>query len=384
VTEAARIETRTHVVRRGANAPLSLLGLTAEELRARAIADGLPRYRAEQLLRWIYRRSVLEFSGMTDLPREVRETLAERYRSTSLDLDARHPSSDGTQKLVLKTLEEDRIESVIIPEERRRTLCVSTQVGCSLDCSFCATGRLGLARNLRAEEIVEQFLHAARALAPERPTHIVFMGMGEPLMNLANVVQAIRILTDPAACGLSHRRITVSTAGVVPRLAQLGEQARVRLAISLHATTDAVRDVLVPLNRRFPIAELLDACRRFPVAPRDRISFEYTLIRDVNDSPEDADRLGTLLRGFPAKINLIPLNEHPGAPYRRPDDVRIERFVRRVAQGPIPVSLRRSRGSDILAACGQLGAPAPRVEVEAHPAAADHRTADLRPIRGGP
>jgi 23S rRNA (adenine2503-C2)-methyltransferase len=201
------------------------------------------------------------------------------------------------------------------------------------------------------------------------------MGMGEPLLNLANVVQAIRVLTDPAAGGLSHRRITVSTAGVVPRLPQLGAQTRVRLAISLHATTDAVRDVLVPLNRRFPIAELLEACRHYPVAPRDRISFEYTLIRDVNDAPEDAERLARLLRGIPAKINLIPLNEHPGTAYRRPDDVRIERFVRRVAQGPIPVSLRRPRGSDILAACGQLGAlqpsPAPV------PAAGPHRTANL-------
>jgi 23S rRNA (adenine2503-C2)-methyltransferase len=382
MSDAARLEIRTHAVRRGASTPVSLLGLTADELRARTVADGLPRYRAEQLLRWIYRRSVLGFADMTDLPRDVRETLAARYRSASLALVERHPSSDGTQKLVLETLERDRIEAVIIPEQRRRTLCVSTQVGCSLDCSFCATGRLGLARNLRAEEIVEQFLHAARALAPERPTHIVFMGMGEPLMNLANVVQAIRILTDPAAGGLSHRRITVSTSGVVPRIAQLGEQTRVRLAVSLHATTDAVRDVLVPLNRRFPIAQLLDACRRFPVAARDRISFEYTLIRDVNDAPEDADRLGTLLRGLPAKINLIPLNEHPGAPYQRPDDVRIERFVRRVAQGPIPVSLRRSRGSDILAACGQLGALASGAEHA--PAAPAHRTADLRPIRGGP
>jgi 23S rRNA (adenine2503-C2)-methyltransferase len=370
------------VARRRASEPLSLLGLSAEELRARVCTDGLPRYRADQLLRWIHARAVLDFAEMTDLPREARAELAERYRSASLDVVERHPSSDGTQKLALATLEGDRIEAVIIPEERRRTLCVSTQIGCSLDCSFCATGRLGLSRNLRAEEIVEQFLHAARALAPERPTHIVFMGMGEPLLNLASVVQAIRVLTDPAAGGLSHRRITVSTAGVVPRLAQLGAETRVRLAVSLHATTDAVRDVLVPLNKRFPIAELLDACRRYPVAPRDRISFEYTLIRDVNDAPEDADRLARLLRGIPAKINLIPLNEHPGAPYQRPDDVRIERFVRRVAQGPIPVSLRRSRGSDILAACGQLGAAPPALAPA--PAVAPHRTADLRPIREGP
>ena len=382
MSEGAGLGNQVKLARRRVTEPLSLLGLCAEELRARVTADGLPRYRAEQLLRWIHGRGVLDFSAMTDLPRHAREMLAQRYRSASLDVVERHPSSDGTQKLALATLEGDRIEAVIIPEERRRTLCVSTQIGCSLDCSFCATGRLGLARNLRAEEIVEQFLHATRALAPERPTHIVFMGMGEPLLNLASVVQAIRVLTDPAAGGLSHRRITVSTAGVVPRLAQLGAEARVRLAISLHATTDAVRDVLVPLNRRFPIAKLLDACRSYPVAPRDRISFEYTLIRDVNDAPEDADRLAQLLRGIPAKINLIPLNEHPGAPYRRPDDVRIERFVRRVAQGPIPVSLRRSRGSDILAACGQLGAARPSL---APPPADDpHRTADLRPIRGGP
>jgi 23S rRNA (adenine2503-C2)-methyltransferase len=370
MSDAATPAGEARPARRRASEPVSLLGLRAEELRARAIAEGLPRYRADQLLRWIHGRAVLDFAEMTDLPRDAREALAQRYRSASLEVVERHPSSDGTQKLALATLEGDRIEAVIIPEERRRTLCVSTQIGCSLDCAFCATGRLGLARNLRAEEIVEQFLHAARALAPERPTHIVFMGMGEPLLNLSSVVQAIRVLTDPAAGGLSHRRVTVSTAGVVPRLAQLGTETRVRLAISLHATTDAVRDVLVPINRRFPIAELLDACRRYPVAPRDRISFEYTLIRDVNDAPEDADRLGSLLRGIPAKINLIPLNEHPGAPYRRPDDVRIERFVRRVAQGPIPVSLRRSRGADILAACGQLGAAPP----------SPGRSRQLRPI----
>jgi 23S rRNA (adenine2503-C2)-methyltransferase len=334
----------------------SLLEKTPAELRQAFAADGLEGYRAGQVLRWVYGRGLRDFEDMSNLSGEMRKQLAGEWSTRALELDTEVCSSDGTRKLVLKTADGARIESVIIPEQERRTLCVSSQIGCSLDCSFCATGRMGLGRNLRAEEIVDQVLYGSQRLREEgeRLTHLVFMGMGEPLLNLANLVQAIRILTDPDAGAFSWRRVTVSTAGVVPKMQALGEAVRTRLAVSLHATTDEVRDVLVPLNRRFPLAELLDACRRYPVARRDRISFEYTLIRDVNDSAADARRLVKLVHGIPAKINLIPLNEHPGTSYRRPDDETVERFASLLAASRAPVSVRRSRGDDVFAACGQL------------------------------
>jgi len=337
----------------------SLLGHTREELRELFAKEGLEPYRADQVLRWVFGRGVLDIERMSDVGRKLQATLQERFVPTALHVENVYESIDGTRKLQLRTADGARIESVIIPEEQRRTVCISSQIGCSLDCSFCATGRLGLGRNLRAHEILAQWVEAVRLLAHvgERPTHVVFMGMGEPLLNLANVVQAIRVLTDPFAGSLSPRRITVSTAGVVPRICDLGRQAKVRLAISLHATTDEVRDVLVPLNRRFPLEKLLAACREYPVARRDRISFEYILIAGVNDADADAKRLCALLQGLPAKINLIPMNEHAGAPsYRRPDDRRIEQFAGLLARAHMAVSVRRSRGDDILAACGQLGA----------------------------
>ncbi len=341
-----------------------LLGHTREELRELFGSAGLRPYRADQLLRWIYGRGVLALEDMSDIGRGLRSDLEGRFTTRSLELDALHSSQDGTRKLALRTLDGARIESVIIPDGRRRTVCLSSQIGCSLDCSFCATARLGLGRNLRADEILAQWVEAVRVLAEveERPTHVVFMGMGEPLLNLANVVRAIRVLTDPQAGGISPRRITVSTAGIVPRIAELGRRTRARLAISLHATTDALRDELVPINRRFPLERLLEACRDYPVARRDRISFEYILLRDVNDSDSDAKRLCALLHGIPAKVNLIPMNEHGGAPYRRPDEARIEGFAEQLAKAHLAVSVRRSRGDDILAACGQLGALAPRTQ----------------------
>jgi 23S rRNA (adenine2503-C2)-methyltransferase len=340
----------------------SILARTAGELRDAFGAAGVEPFRASQVLGFVYRKGVCDWASMPTLGRAARERLAGAFRVHALERKAVYGSADGTQKLVLVTEDGHQIESVIIPEDDRRTLCVSSQVGCSLDCSFCATGRMGLGRNLRADEIVDQWLHASQVLGErgEVLTNIVFMGMGEPLLNLRNVVQAIRVLSDPLAGCLSPRRITVSTSGVVPRMADLGNAVPVRLAVSLHATTDAVRDVLVPLNRRFPIAVLLEACRNYPVARRDRISFEYILIDGVNDSAEDAERLRRLLRGLPAKVNLIPMNEHPGAPYRRPSDAAVDRFGSTLARAGMNVSVRRSRGDDIFAACGQLGALAPR------------------------
>ena len=339
----------------------SLLSHTPAELCDALVAEGVERFRAGQILRWVHARGVREFEQMSDLSRELRGQLGERWTARALELERAQASSDGTRKLVLRTSDGSRIESVLIPEEDRRTLCVSSQVGCSLDCSFCATAQLGFGRNLRAEEIVDQVLHGQDMLRAqdERLTHVVFMGMGEPLLNLREVVRAIRVITDPGALGLSRRRITVSTAGVVPRMAELGREVRVRLAVSLHATTDELRDRLVPLNRRFPLATLLQACRDYPLPPRDRLSFEYTLMRDVNDSDADARRLVRLLHGLRAKVNLIPLNEHPGTEFQRPRSERVEAFAERLAAAGLTVSVRRSRGDDILAACGQLGAVAP-------------------------
>ena len=260
----------------------SILAHTRSELRDAFADEGIDGYRADQVLGWLYQRGVRDLEAMPNLGRALGAELARRWSTRALVCEIVHVSGDGTRKLALRTGDGHAVEAVIIPEEERRTLCVSSQVGCSLDCSFCATGGMKLARNLRAEEIVDQVLCAGELLAGEgeRLTHLVFMGMGEPLLNLANVVQAVRILSDDAAAAFSSRRITVSTAGVVPQMQALGEALRTRLAVSLHATTDEVRDQLVPLNRRFPIATLLEACRRYPLPRRDRISFEYTLIRD--------------------------------------------------------------------------------------------------------
>jgi 23S rRNA (adenine2503-C2)-methyltransferase len=342
----------------------SILSHTAASLREAFAAHGIDGYRANQVLQWVHRRGCREFAEMLDLPSALRADLREHWAARSLDCVSVHESTDGTRKLVLQTRDGARIEAVIIPDGERRTLCVSSQVGCSLDCSFCATALLGFGRNLRSDEIVDQFVHAADVLraSSETLSHVVFMGMGEPLLNLKEVVRAIDVITDDACIGLSSRRITVSTAGVVPRMAELGRLTRARLAVSLHATTNAVRDQLVPLNRRFPLEQLLEACRDYPLARRDRLSFEYTLIRDVNDSADDARRLIKLLHGMQAKINVIPMNEHAGSEHRRPDDASIEHFMSVLMGARIAVSLRRSRGDDIFAACGQLGALSPTTD----------------------
>ena len=344
----------------------ALLAHTPDELRAEFASAGTPAFRAAQVAQWLYGRRVRDFAAMANLPAGLRSALGASWRPRSLALASAHRAADGTRKLVLATGDGAKIEAVIIPEARRQTLCVSSQVGCSLDCAFCATGRMGLGRNLRPDEIVDQALHAAELLAEEGRalTHVVFMGMGEPLLNLKNVVQAIRILTHPDAFGLAPRRITVSTAGVAPKIAELGAAVPVRLAISLHAARDELRDVLVPLNRRFPIDELLAACKAFPTPKRERISFEYTLIDHVNDAPADAHALARLARRARAKVNLIPLNEHPGTTYRRPSEARMEAFLAALAADGVTATLRRARGDDIFAACGQLGALS-----QVHPAA---------------
>ncbi len=336
--------------------PLHIKDHSIEGLRERLAAAGERPYRAEQLAAWLYRRGVEDPDQMTDLGQALRERLGSEWGLSALEVERVDRSSDGTCKAALVARDGARIESVLIPEDDRLTLCVSTQVGCAMACSFCATGFMGFRRNLRTGEIVDQVCRM-RAFAPEgRPiSNVVFMGMGEPLLNLPAVLEAVRLLVHPKAFGLAPRRVTVSTVGVVPRIAELLAQVPVNLAVSLHATTDAVRDRLVPLNRRYPLAALLGALRGLEtVTPRRPVFFEYTLIEGVNDRSEDAERLPGLLHGIPAKVNLIPMNPHPDSPYRPPSEVAIDRFLRILAGRGMTVTLRRSRGPDIQAACGQL------------------------------
>ena len=339
----------------------NLRDFSPDALRARFKAEGISAYRADQVAQWLYARGVDEPVQMTDLPAELRERLASDYDSQALTVRDPQFSIDGTIKAALVAKDGAVLEAVLIPEESRTTLCVSTQVGCPLACSFCATGKMGLVRNLTVAEIVEQVVRMA-ALLPDnrRITNIVFMGMGEPLLNLANVVEAVKTLLHPKGFAMAPRRVTVSTAGVVPRIADLLAQVPVNLAVSLHAATDEQRDVLVPINKKFPLAALFGALRGIPrLSRRHPIFFEYTLLAGVNDSLADAQRLAELLRGVPAKVNLIPVNPHEGSPYRAPEPEVADQFMGVLADAGLTVTLRRSRGADIDAACGQLAAKRP-------------------------
>ncbi len=329
---------------------------SVESLRERFAAEGIAPYRADQVAAWLYARGVEDLGAMTDLGRDLRERLAGEWATRALDVETAQTSRDGTVKAALRAEDGALVEAVLIPEEERTTLCVSTQVGCPLACSFCATGALGFTRNLRTAEIVDQVCRMRELLPPgRRLSNLVFMGMGEPLLNAAAVVEACRILVHPKAFALAPRRVTVSTVGLVPAIEPLLRAVPVNLAVSLHATTDAVRDELVPLNRRFPLEVLLGELRRLDCVTRQRpVFFEYTLIAGVNDSRADARRLAPLLRGIPAKLNLIPMNAHPDSSLAAPSEERIDGFLREVAASGLRVTLRRSRGPDIQAACGQL------------------------------
>jgi 23S rRNA (adenine2503-C2)-methyltransferase len=336
--------------------------LTLDELGAFVVGTlGAPRFRAEQVFRWLHARDAVSFDAMRNVPQDLRARLAAELGLGSLRVAEVQTSRDGTRKLRLEVAEGRAIESVLIPDGDKLTQCISSQVGCALDCSFCATATLGFGRNLTAGEIVEQVLLARRLLAEVEPgrriTNLVYMGMGEPLHNYANVVRSIRILTDPRGIDFSARRITVSTAGLVSGIEKLGrEDVRPNLAISLNATTDDVRDVVMPINKKWNIAALLGAIRAFPLERRRRVTFEYVLLAGVNDTPDDAARLCALLEGMPCKVNLIPWNPHPLAPYRRPAPEAIERFQNEVKRLGLPAYLRTPRGDDIDAACGQLAA----------------------------
>lgn len=358
-------------------------------LRKRFAELGWPAYRADQIASWLYAQDATSLDQMTNLPAALRSEIAEAFEVETLAVEATQLSVDGTRKLLLRAFDGARVESVLIPEERRHTLCVSTQVGCPLACSFCATGALGFTRNLSAGEIVDQVLHARRLVpAGEALTNLVFMGMGEPLLNLSSVSEAIRILVDPKGLALAPRRITVSTAGVLPQIAPLLDVAPIHLAVSLHATTDEVRDVLVPLNRRYPLVELMGALRREPRLNRRRpVFFEYTLMEGINDSLEDARRMPRLLAGIPAKVNVIPMNPHADAPYRPPSPAVVDRFTAALHEAGLRVTLRRDRGRDIDAACGQLAnraAAAPSAGPESAPGAGPRARPDSRqgPLAG--
>jgi 23S rRNA (adenine2503-C2)-methyltransferase len=334
----------------------NLKNYSLERLREQFVGDGLPAYRADQVAGWIYQRGVEDFSEMSDLDRALRERLHAHWQTRCLEIDRLDRSTDGTLKAILFASDGAQIESVLIPEADRMTLCVSTQVGCALACTFCATGALGFTRNLTTAEIVEQVCRMREFVeAPRKITNIVFMGMGEPLLNLAAVSEAVAILVHPKAFAMAPRRVTVSTVGVLPKIAELLAIAPINLAVSLHATTDRVRDRLVPINRRYPLDALLGLLRQLDDVNRRRpVFFEYTLIEGINDSLEDARRLPTLLRGIPSKLNLILMNPHPESDYRPPSEAAVDAFLRVLASAGVTVTLRRSRGDDIGAACGQL------------------------------
>jgi 23S rRNA (adenine2503-C2)-methyltransferase len=326
-------------------------------MQALLAAEGEPGFRAQQLCHWVYKRQATSLLQMTDLPDSLRQGLHKRvYISTPTVLRQQH-STDGTEKYLFGLEDGNQVETVLIPADDRYTLCVSTQVGCAIGCRFCLTAQGGLVRSLRPAEIVGQVLHFQEpGKAPERAfTNIVFMGMGEPLDNFRGTVQAIRILTADWGLGISPRRITVSTSGLVRRLEAFGREAlKVNLAVSLNATTDAVRTQIMPINKAYPLETLLAACRAFPLAARQRITFEYVLLGGINDTPEDAERLVKLLHGLRCKVNLLPFNTIPDSPYRRPSDAAVLRFQAYLLQHHISAFIRQSRGRDISAACGQL------------------------------
>ena len=336
---------------------LNLLGLLPAELEAVAVDLNHSRYRGRQLATWMYRKGITELASMSDLPKDFRATLLERAAITEPQLERVTPSQDGSHKLVLRLDDDALISAVLMPDDDRLTLCLSTQVGCGFACAFCLTGRMGVTRNLTVAEILGQVIVANRlATAGSRVTHMVFMGMGEPLANLASLVKAIRILTDPRlGFGYSPRRITVSTVGLVAGIERLGREGLgVNLAISLHAASDEVRSRLMPVNRSWNLDALLAAVREYPLAPRQRVFFEYVLLEGVNDAHEDASGLARLLRGIPAKVNLIPFNDWEGSGYRRPALARILSFQSILLKAGVITTVRWSKGEDIGAACGQL------------------------------
>jgi 23S rRNA (adenine2503-C2)-methyltransferase len=338
----------------------NLLGLTRSELEAFVAGMGEKPFRARQLMKWMYRRAVGDIDAMTDLGKDFRHRLAAVAEIRTPEVIVSQRSADGTRKWLLRLESGQAIEMVFIPEPGRGTLCISSQVGCTMDCTFCSTAQQGFNRNLETAEIVGQVWLANRELgySPDGDrviTNVVFMGMGEPLANYRNVVPAAEVMMDDLGLDLSRRRVTISTSGLVPQMIRIADETNVALAVSLHAPNDELRSELVPINRRHPIAELLDACWHYVEKQNARsVTFEYVMLDGVNDRPEHARQLAALLRGRPAKVNLIPFNPFPGTRYRRSNEEAIVRFRDLLIKGGVIATIRRTRGDDIDAACGQL------------------------------
>ncbi|MEW6429364.1 MAG: 23S rRNA (adenine(2503)-C(2))-methyltransferase RlmN [Thermodesulfobacteriota bacterium] len=336
---------------------IDLRNLTQQQLIEFCRTIGLPDYRGRQIFAWLYRRHVCSFDQMTDLPKDLRQKLAELARIGTLAIAEVKTSRDGTRKFAFRLDDGLLVESVLIPEGDRQTLCISSQAGCTMGCRFCMTGCGGFRRNLAAAEIVGQVIAIADLLDSEHApalSNLVFMGMGEPLANFTNLLAALDILIDQRGLDFSERRVTVSTCGIVPKMAELGRATRVNLAVSLHAADDATRSLLMPVNTTWPLAELMEACRTFPKPRRKRIMMEYILIRGINDAPEHAGKLAKLLRGVPCKINLLRYNPIPSLPFEGPDQETVDRFQDILWKAGYTVIVRNSRGGDIDAACGQL------------------------------
>ena len=341
---------------------INLVGLSFGELEVKVMALGLPKFRAKQVWRWIWRHGLTNFDEMSDLSKPVRELLGVKFSADRPAVSKRLQSVDGTIKWLMRFPDGNEAECVYIPDKTRGTLCISSQVGCTLTCSFCHTGTQKLVRNLTVAEICGQVLLAMDELddwpsgKPERRlTNIVLMGMGEPLFNYDNVSKAVQIIMSGEGVAISKRRITLSTSGVVPEIKRCGEELGVNLAISLHATRDDLRNELVPINRKYPLAELVDACRNYPgLSNARRITWEYVMLDGINDSDDDCRALLKLIKGIPSKLNLIPFNPWPGSPYICSPDERINAFARRALNAGYASPVRAPRGRDILAACGQL------------------------------
>jgi 23S rRNA (adenine2503-C2)-methyltransferase len=336
------------------NHPLDLKEFTLPELEQLMAAWGQPAFRARQLVKWIY-KGVCEFEAMSDIARSFQAELCQHARISTLQVEEVQEAADGCRKFLFGLQDGNFIEAVLIPEEGHYTLCVSSQVGCAQGCRFCLTARRGLIRNLTAAEIVNQILAVRQTLPSRQPlSNLVFMGMGEPLANFAALVRALTIIAEPWGLNFSSRRITVSTAGLAPFIPRLGVEARANLTVSLNAPDDETRNRLMPINRRYPLAELMAACKAFPLPRHRRITFAYVLLDGINDAPPQARQLAKLLQGFRAKINLIPFNPHPRLPYGPPPEARILEFQEILREANYTVLIRESRGQEISAACGQL------------------------------
>jgi 23S rRNA (adenine2503-C2)-methyltransferase len=334
----------------------NLKGLPLKDLEARILAMGHPAFRARQLYRWMYKERETEFENMTDLSKQFRQNLQEQFCLPKIEVSETHPSDDGTVKYLVKLQDGHQVESVFIPTEGRATLCVSTQVGCKMACTFCATGYQKFVRDLKAWEIVDQLLSVPH---PRPVTNIVLMGMGEPFDNYDEVMKALMLFNDPMGLKIGKRHITVSTVGITDKIQHFIDASLGKLAISLHGTTDEQRSKIMPINAKFPLKELIDTCRNLRFRGTERVTFEYILIKDFNDSDEDAYRLINLIKGVPSKINLLAYNENPFVDFKRPSEDRVLRFQNILLKHHLTSTYRRSRGRDVAAACGQL-----RIEAE--------------------